>query len=111
MQLGLQNPGLEKVMENEFPWLEQFDVPIIANVAGTQTEDYVEVAEAISKAPNVHALELNISCPNVKEVALHLEQILKLRRELTGAVKEVSSSCLCEIITKRDRHCGNCKSG
>ena len=41
-------------------------MPIIANVAGTLTEDYVAVAEAISKAPNVHALELNISCPNVK---------------------------------------------
>ena len=64
--IGLQNPGLKKVMENELPWLEQFDVPIIANVAGYTTEDYVAVAEAISKAPNVHALELNISCPNVK---------------------------------------------
>ena len=65
--IGLQNPGLEKVMNSEeLPWLEQFDVPIIANVAGSQAEDYVAVAKAISKAPNVHALELNISCPNVK---------------------------------------------
>jgi dihydroorotate dehydrogenase (NAD+) catalytic subunit len=75
--IGLQNPGLTKVMANELPWLEQFDVPIIANVAGTLTEDYVAVAEAISKAPNVHALELNISCPNVNKVELRLEQTLK----------------------------------
>lgn len=64
--IGLQNPGLQGVMENELPWLEQFDVPIIANVAGTETGDYVEVAKTISTAPNVKALELNISCPNVK---------------------------------------------
>lgn len=64
--IGLQNPGLDSVLHHEPPWLEQFDTPIIANVAGSQVEDYVEVAEHISKAPNVHALELNISCPNVK---------------------------------------------
>lgn len=49
-------------MNSELPWLEQFDLPIIANVAGSQAEDYVAVAKEISKAPNVHALELNISC-------------------------------------------------
>ena len=54
--IGLQNPGLEKVMNSELPWLEQFDLPIIANVAGSQAEDYVAVAKEISKAPNVHAL-------------------------------------------------------
>ncbi|MGV2910982.1 dihydroorotate dehydrogenase catalytic subunit, partial [Bacillus safensis] len=64
--IGLQNPGLKGVLENELPWLEQFDTPIIANVAGSQVEDYVEVAKQISRAKNVHALELNISCPNVK---------------------------------------------
>ena len=64
--IGLQNPGLKKVFTEELPWLEQFDVPIIANIAGSTEEDYVAVAEQLSKAPNVHALELNISCPNVK---------------------------------------------
>ena len=55
------------MLANELPWLEQFDVPIIANVAGSETADYVEVAKQISTAPNVKALELNISCPNVKK--------------------------------------------
>ena len=60
--IGLQNPGLKKVISEEFHCLDQYDVPIIANVAGSTEEDYVAVQE-ISKAPNVHALELNISCP------------------------------------------------
>ena len=65
--IGLQNPGVDHIIEHELKFLEKFDVPIIANVAGTAIEDYTEVAEKISQAPNVHALELNISCPNVKE--------------------------------------------
>ncbi|WP_313891347.1 dihydroorotate dehydrogenase [Psychrobacillus sp.] len=89
--IGLQNPGLTKVMENELPWLAQYDVPIIANVAGTLTEDYVAVAEAISKASNVHALELNISCPNVKQGGITFGTDPRVAEELTRAVKEVSS--------------------
>lgn len=88
--IGLQNPGLTGVMENELPWLEQFDVPIIANVAGTETADYVEVAKLISTAPNVHALELNISCPNVKEGGITFGTDPKIAEELTAAVKAVS---------------------
>ncbi len=89
--IGLQNPGLEKVMSNELPWLAQYDVPIIANVAGTLTEDYVAVAEEISKAPNVHALELNISCPNVKQGGITFGTDPIVAEELTKAVKAVSS--------------------
>ncbi|WP_144509334.1 dihydroorotate dehydrogenase [Bacillus sp. FJAT-22090] len=89
--IGLQNPGLTKVMENELPWLEQYDVPIIANVAGTLTEDYVAVAKSISKASNVHALELNISCPNVKQGGITFGTDPIVAEELTRSVKEVSS--------------------
>lgn len=89
--IGLQNPGLKAVMERELPWLEQFDTPIIANVAGSQIEDYVEVAEEISKAPNVHALELNISCPNVKTGGIAFGTQPEMAGELTKAVKEVAS--------------------
>lgn len=89
--IGLQNPGLEAVLERELPWLEQFDVPIIANVAGSQVEDYLQVAEKISKAPNVHALELNISCPNVKSGGIQFGTVPEVAFELTKQVKEVSS--------------------
>lgn len=89
--IGLQNPGLHGVLQNELPWLEQFDTPIIANVAGSETADYVEVAKEISKAPNVHALELNISCPNVKCGGITFGTDPEIAKELTAAVKAVSS--------------------
>ncbi|MGG1685355.1 dihydroorotate dehydrogenase [Pseudalkalibacillus sp. NRS-1564] len=89
--IGLQNPGLERVMAEELPWLSQFDVPIIANVAGSTIEDYVAVAKRISKAPNVHALELNISCPNVKEGGLAFGTVPETAYDVTKAVKDVSS--------------------
>lgn len=89
--IGLQNPGLEKVMSEELPWLEQFDVPILANVAGSEVEDYVEVAEKISTAANVTALELNISCPNVKQGGIAFGTVPEVAFELTKLVKEASS--------------------
>ncbi|WP_066066610.1 dihydroorotate dehydrogenase [Neobacillus soli] len=88
--IGLQNPGLEKVLGEELPWLSQYDVPIIANVAGSLEEDYVRVAKEISKAPNVHALELNISCPNVKTGGIAFGTIPEVAKDLTWKVKEVS---------------------
>jgi dihydroorotate dehydrogenase (NAD+) catalytic subunit len=88
--IGLQNPGLEKVMSEELPWLSQYNVPIIANVAGSVEEDYVNVAKEISKAPNVFALELNISCPNVKTGGIAFGTIPEVAKQLTKKVKEVS---------------------
>jgi dihydroorotate dehydrogenase (NAD+) catalytic subunit len=88
--IGLQNPGLKKVISEELPWLAQFDVPIIANVAGSTVEDYVTVAKEISKAPNVHALELNISCPNVKTGGIAFGTIPEVAKDLTRKVKDVS---------------------
>jgi len=89
--IGLQNPGLEKVMETELPFLKQFDLPIMANIAGTTTEDYVAVASKISKASNVAALEVNISCPNVKEGGITFGTNPAVAADLTRAVKNVSS--------------------
>ena len=65
--LGLQNPGVDVVLAEKLPWLaENFPtLPIIANVAGFSNDEYAYVSEKISKAPNVKAIELNISCPNV----------------------------------------------
>ncbi|MCP1639225.1 dihydroorotate dehydrogenase (NAD+) catalytic subunit [Streptococcus gallinaceus] len=65
--IGLQNPGVDVVLSEKLPWLaEHFpELPIIANVAGFSNEEYAYVSEKISKAPNVKAIELNISCPNV----------------------------------------------
>lgn len=89
--IGLQNPGVEEVMNNQLKKLEKYDVPIIANVAGSEIDDYIYVAEKISKAPNVKALELNISCPNVKHGGIQFGTDPTTARNLTEKVKEVSS--------------------
>lgn len=88
--IGLQNPGLDVVIEKELSWLSQFDVPIIANVAGSSEDEYVAVAKEISKVPNVHALELNISCPNVKKGGIAFGTVPEVAKQLTKKIKEVS---------------------
>ncbi len=88
--IGLQNPGLDKVMTEELPRLLPYDVPILANIAGSEIEDYIEVADKISSSPNVCALELNISCPNVKKGGIAFGTIPDVAADLTREVKRVS---------------------
>ncbi|KOO40709.1 dihydroorotate dehydrogenase [Priestia koreensis] len=88
--IGLQNPGLKKVMEEELPFLETYKLPIIANVAGGGAEDYVQVAKELSTVKNVGALELNISCPNVKHGGIAFGVDPVVAADLTKKVKEVS---------------------
>lgn len=89
--IGLQNPGLNHVLMEELPRLEQYDVPIIANIAGSTEEDYIEVARELSKASNVKALELNISCPNVKTGGIAFGTIPEIAKSLTKKVKAASA--------------------
>lgn len=88
--IGLQNPGLEKVIGEELLWLSQFDVPIIANIAGMTVDDYIHVAQEISTVSNVKALELNISCPNVKQGGITFGTVPEVAKEVTEQVKAVS---------------------
>jgi dihydroorotate dehydrogenase (NAD+) catalytic subunit len=64
--IGLQNPGIDRVIEEEIPWLRQFDVAIIANISGYSFDEFEEMATRLDGVPGVDALEINISCPNVK---------------------------------------------
>lgn len=89
--IGLQNPGIDEIINNQLKELEKYDVPIIANVAGSTIEDYIYVAERISKASNVKALELNISCPNVKSGGIQFGTDPTTAKMLTEKVKAVSS--------------------
>ncbi|MGP4106918.1 dihydroorotate dehydrogenase [Virgibacillus sp. L01] len=89
--IGLQNPGVEKIIETEVPFLAKFAVPIIANVAGSSQEEYVKVATAFNHAESVNALELNISCPNVKEGGIQFGTNPDMAAEVTGKVKEASN--------------------
>lgn len=87
--IGLQNPGLDEILSKKLPFLAQFDVPIIANVAGSTEEDYVEVCRRITQAPNVKAIELNISCPNVKHGGIAFGTDPETAYRLTKACKAV----------------------
>lgn len=88
--IGLANPGLEAVIDHKLPFLEKYDTEVIANVAGKCIEDYVTVAREISKVKVVKALELNISCPNVKEGGIAFGTVPEVAEEITRRVKEVS---------------------
>jgi len=88
--IGLQNPGITHIMEKELRWLERYQTPILANIAGSTIDDYLFVAEQLSLDPRVGALELNISCPNVKEGGMVFGTIPDVAAELTERVKNAS---------------------
>ncbi|EHL2624454.1 dihydroorotate dehydrogenase [Listeria monocytogenes] len=89
--IGLQNPGLEHVLAHELPFLEQFETPIIANVAGATEDDYVQVCARIGESKAVKAIELNISCPNVKQGGIAFGTDPEVAHRLTKAVKNVAT--------------------
>ena len=85
--VGLQNPGIDLFVERDIPFLKQFDTKIMVNVCGHSTEEYIEVVERLSDQP-VDLLEINISCPNVKEGGIAFGQNAKAAEEITKAVKK-----------------------
>lgn len=84
--IGLQNPGIDVFVKRDIPFLKQYDTKIIVNVCGKSTEDYLEVVERLSDEP-VDMLEINISCPNVKEGGIAFGQDPKAVEAITRAVK------------------------
>lgn len=87
--IGLQNPGIDVLIQRDIPFLKQFDTKIIVNVCGKTTEDYLEVVERLGDEP-VDLLEINISCPNVKEGGIAFGQNPKAVEAITKAVKKVA---------------------
>ncbi len=85
--IGLQNPGMEVFIKRDIPFLKQFDTRIIVNVCGKTTEDYIEVVERLTDEP-VDMLEINISCPNVKEGGIAFGQDPKAVEAITKEVKK-----------------------
>ena len=85
--IGLQNPGIDVFCDRDIPFLKQYDTKIIVNVCGKTTEDYLEVVERLADEP-VDLLEINISCPNVKEGGIAFGQDPKAVEAITKAVKE-----------------------
>ncbi|MGQ9454700.1 MAG: dihydroorotate dehydrogenase [Armatimonadota bacterium] len=85
--IGLQNDGVDSLMKDKLPFLRQFDVPVIVNVVGRTVEEYVEVARRLSDVEGVAGLELNISCPNVKEGCIAFGSDERLAGQLVEAVR------------------------
>ncbi|MFG6326637.1 MAG: dihydroorotate dehydrogenase [Lachnospiraceae bacterium] len=85
--IGLQNPGIDVFVKRDIPFLKQYDTKIIVNVCGKTTEDYIEVVERLGDEP-VDMLEINISCPNVKEGGIAFGQEPKAVENITREVKK-----------------------
>ncbi len=87
--IGLQNPGIDVFIERDIPFLKQYDTRIIVNVCGHSTEEYVDVVERLADQP-VDLLEINISCPNVKEGGIAFGTDPKAVEAITRAVKDAA---------------------
>ena len=85
--IGLQNPGIDVFMERDIPFLKQYDTKIIVNVCGKSVEDYCEVVEKLGDQP-VDMLEINVSCPNVKEGAIAFGQKADALYNITKEIKK-----------------------
>lgn len=84
--IGLQNPGIDVFAKRDIPFLKKYDTKIVVNVCGKTTEDYLEVVERLADE-SVDLLEINISCPNVKEGGIAFGQDPKAVEAITKAVK------------------------
>ena len=85
--IGLQNPGIDVFIERDLKFLQQFDTRVIVNVCGKTTEDYIDVVEKLGDT-NVDMLELNVSCPNVKEGAIAFGQKADALYNITSEIKK-----------------------
>ena len=86
--IGLQNPGIDVFMERDIPFLKEYDTKIIVNVCGKTVEDYVEVVERLGQEEAVSMLEINVSCPNVKEGAIAFGQKADALYNITSEIKK-----------------------
>ena len=94
--IGLQNPGIDVFCERDIPFLKKFDTKIIVNVCGKTVEEYLEVVERLADEP-VDMLEINVSCPNVKEGAIAFGQDADC---LFGITKEIKKKAKQPVIMK-----------
>ena len=85
--IGLQNPGIDVFLERDIPFLKKFDTKIFVNVCGKSVEDYLEVVEKLSDS-GVDLLEINVSCPNVKEGAIAFGQKADCLYDITSRIKK-----------------------
>lgn len=92
--VGLQNKGVDHFVREIYPRIKDFDTHIIVNVSGSTLEEYVEVAARVNELEKIPAIELNISCPNVKEGGMAFGTVPSMSRNVTRAVRDVYSKVL-----------------
>lgn len=92
--IGLQNPGVEAFCAKDLPWLAGQDVPVIVNVVGHRADEYAAVAERLERETGVHALEVNISCPNVDAGGMAFGTTCSAAAEVVASVRAVSTKTL-----------------
>lgn len=97
--IGLQNIGLEAFIREKLPFLRSLNLPVIVNISGDTSEDYVELAERLSAADGIAALELNISCPNVKRGGMMIGVDPDETHELVWRVRRVTDLPLIVKLT------------
>ncbi|MBP3817014.1 MAG: dihydroorotate dehydrogenase [Butyrivibrio sp.] len=88
--IGLQNPGVDVFINRDLEFLKKYDTKVIVNVCGKSVEDYLEVVERLSDEERVDMLEINVSCPNVKEGAIAFGQKKEALFDITSRIKKVS---------------------
>ena len=89
--VGLQNIGVEAFLTEKLPFLRRFDTKVIVNIYGETYNEYAKVAQKLSSAEGIHALEVNVSCPNVKKGGLSFGADPKAAARVTRAVKDATS--------------------
>ena len=88
--IGLQNPGVDVFIERDLEFLKQFDTKVIVNICGKTVEDYLEVVEKLGDQARVDMLEINVSCPNVKEGAIAFGQKAEALFDITSQIKKIA---------------------
>lgn len=89
--IGLTNVGVEAFIKEKIPFLKEFDVPIICNIAASSIEEYVECTKILTEEDAISAFEINVSCPNVKEGGLQFGNSVSAVGKITEKVKSVST--------------------
>lgn len=102
--IGLQNDGIEDFLSRKLPFLREYDLPVIVNIVGETLEEYAELARIIDEAEGVAGIEINISCPNVKEGCLIFGSTAHGTAEVVSAVRKNTSLT---VITKLSPNVGD----
>ncbi len=88
--IGLENVGVERFVTDKLPWLRTVDTAVIVNILGNTVDDYAEIATRLSDVPGIHAIEVNISCPNVRHGGVAFGTDPRAAAEVTRAVRQAT---------------------